>query len=759
MQHVLARSARFFRVAAGRVLAASALPSLLTTWATSAHGQSITRVDLATVTQDPPMIVLLVGILAGAVIAGVIAAFLRQRQGSATRSLQAELRTLSEERDRFRADTQRHEAELGLTRDKLTSLGRERDQYRRLLNAAPFAAWRRDLAGDMIWRNATLISLLGEDGNHEEIASKSDSKRSQALIAKARDEEAIAGEERRFVVDGQRRVFQVLETPLLSEDESAGFAIDTSDSDELRRELRRNIRANNEVLEHMSTAVGIYDRDKRLIFANRAFTQFWGLEDEFVGHQPTLGEVMDRLHQSRKLPEQVEYRQFRRNREAFFSTLLEPFEDLYQLPDERMVRETITRHSFGGLLFMVEDATDRIVLERTLNTLIAVQRATLDNLHEAVAVFGPDGRLNLTNVGFREMLGVPTEVTDNNPHVRELADSVLEFWGNPQKFTDNRDRMIASATEMRSGTGRMELPDGRIVDYAATGLPDAKTLFTYIDVTDSLRIERALRERNEALVAADLIKSEFLENMSYELRTPLNTILGFAEILHNDYFGTLNDRQREYSSGILEASGQFLSMINDMLDLASIQAGHLHVDEEPFQVADAVDAVLERHQDRANRRQISLRVEISPGLTEMNSDQRRLEQILGNLISNAVKFTPPGGEVVIAASMVNGLAEISVDDNGIGIPVEEQEHVFETFRTSDRHTRRGAGLGLALVRSLMDLMGGSVELASESGVGTKVTCRFPGVGGAALPNTGPGGTAAIALNPDGLREPGQTSEV
>ncbi len=159
-----------------------------------------------------------------------------------------------------------------------------------------------------------------------------------------------------------------METPLLSEDESAGFAIDISDAEELRRELRRHIRANNEVLQHMSTAVGIYDREKRLIFANRAFTQFWGLEEEFVGHQPTLGEVMDRLHQNRKLPEQVEYRQFRRNREAFFSTLLEPFEDLYQLPDERMVRETITRHSFGGLLFMVEDATDRIVLERTLNT-------------------------------------------------------------------------------------------------------------------------------------------------------------------------------------------------------------------------------------------------------------------------------------------------------------------------------------------------------------------------------------------------------
>lgn len=704
---------------------------------------------------DPPLLVLTVGIIAGAAIVGTVATFMRQRQASTLRRMRTEMATLSAEREAFRNDVQRQTAEIGLTRDKLASLGRERDQYRNLLNAAPFATWRRDIAGDIIWRNATLAEMLGDEGTHEELASKADSKRPQALVAKARDEESIAGEERRFVVEGQRRVFQVMETPLLSEDESAGFAIDISDAEELRRELRRHIRANNEVLQHMSTAVGIYDREKRLIFANRAFTQFWGLEEEFVGHQPTLGEVMDRLHQNRKLPEQVEYRQFRRNREAFFSTLLEPFEDLYQLPDERMVRETITRHSFGGLLFMVEDATDRIVLERTLNTLIAVQRATLDNLHEAVAVFGPDGRLNLTNVGYRQMLGITEEITEKQPHVRELLDQVIGLWEEPGIYAEMRESLIASATEMRADNGRMELPDGRIVDYAATGLPDAKTLFTYIDVTDSLRIERALRERNEALVAADLIKSEFLENMSYELRTPLNTILGFAEILHNDYFGTLNERQQEYSSGILEASGQFLSMINDMLDLASIQAGHLHVDMEPFRIADAIDSVLEKYRERAQRRQIRLRVDIAQSLSEMVSDQRRVEQILGNLISNAVKFTPPGGEVVISASNVEDTVEISVEDNGIGIPEEEQERVFETFRTSDRHTRRGAGLGLALVRSLMELMGGSVALQSESGVGTRVSCRFialdaefdqdfqdvptPAASGTVVPISGPAG--------------------
>lgn len=637
-------------------------------------------------------------------------------------------------RDRAEAcSAMRHEAvqraerlavESGVLRDKLVSLGRERDNFRRLLNAAPFAVWRRDLSGDIVWRNDTLRTVVGEGSDSDEIASAIDLAQPQLLVARARDEEAAVSEERRFVVEGQRRVFHVVETPLLGDDESAGFAIDITATDELRRELRRQVHAYNDVLEGMSTAVAIYDRDKRLIFANKAWKTLWSLDDDFIASQPTLVEVLDRLYQMRKLPEQTEYRQFRKGRDDLFTTLIDPFEELYQRPDERMLREVVTRHAFGGLLFIFDDATDRIVLERNLNTYIATLRAVLDNLHEAVAVFGPDGKLNLTNVGYRELWGLSPEFVASDPHVRDVVDLVIQALGRPDQLLEWRDGLIASATEMRSGDGRLDLPDGRFIEFASTGLPDGRTLFTYLDVTDSMRIERALRERNEALVAADMIKSEFLENMSYELRTPLNTILGFTEILHNDYFGTLNERQREYSAGILEASEQFLGMINDMLDLASIQAGHLQVDRTDFSVETEIDEIIERFRERAERRQITMRTELPPNLPLLHGDSRRVRQILGNLVSNAVKFTPPGGEVTIGAAAAGDGIDLWVEDNGIGIPDEEQERVFETFRTSDRHTRRGAGLGLALVRNLMELLGGSVELRSRVGVGTTVTCHF-----------------------------------
>lgn len=667
----------------------------------------------------------LIALLIGLVLGAAAFHFVTHGRGRRIEKLEEQLLDAEKARDEAAAEDQRKTDELGLLRDKLASLGRERDSYRRLINAAPFAVWRRNTAGEMIWHNTRLDEILGPDAPTDEIASRTDPDRPQLLVARAREETTLAGEERRFVVDGQRHIFRVLESPLLGDDESAGFAIDVSEIDELRRESRRQAQANNAVLERIGTAVAIYDRNKRLIFANRAFKTLWGVDDAFVAGKPTLGEMMDRLHESRMLPEQLEYRQFRAAREALFSTLIEPIEELYQRPDERMMRVTISRHGFGGLLFLFEDATDRMVMERNLNTYIAVQRATLDNLYEAVAVFGPDGRLNLTNAGYRQMWNLPVEFTDTEPHVREVVDRILSLLGMPEDLRVRRDAIIASATEMRQGTGRLELPDGRIIDFTATALPDARTLFTYLDVTDSLRIERALRERNEALVAADLIKSEFLENMSYELRTPLNTILGFTEILHNDYFGPLNDRQREYSAGILEASEQFLSMINDMLDLASIQAGHLQVDLVLFDVAEAFDRALEQYRERASRRQIALKTELPADLPKLRGDPRRVEQVLSNLLSNAVKFTPPGGEVRVGAASTGSGMEVWVADNGIGIPDDEQAHVFETFKTSDRHTRRGAGLGLALVRNLMELLGGSVTLTSKTGVGTTVVCHFP----------------------------------
>ncbi|MBT5809935.1 MAG: HAMP domain-containing histidine kinase, partial [Rhodospirillaceae bacterium] len=257
-------------------------------------------------------------------------------------------------------------------------------------------------------------------------------------------------------------------------------------------------------------------------------------------------------------------------------------------------------------------------------------------------------------------------------------------------------------------------------------LPDGGCLVGYIDVSDSFRVQRALEDRNAALEQADRMKSEFIANVSYELRTPLNAIIGFTEILENRYFGELEARQAEYVDGILAASNHLLSLINDILDLASIEAGHMTLEMASVDIREMLDGLLETFQSRSVPDDADLSVVCPVGVGEMVADMKRLRQALYNLITNALRFTPSDGKVTISARREGQDIIFHVTDSGIGIAPEDYERVFEKFERTERGGRDiGAGLGLPLVRSLIDLHGGHVEIISSDQTGTNVECRVP----------------------------------
>src|SRR5690606_38429438 len=245
-------------------------------------------------------------------------------------------------------------------------------------------------------------------------------------------------------------------------------------------------------------------------------------------------------------------------------------------------------------------------------------------------------------------------------------------------------------------------------------------------VTDTYNVERALTERNAALQEADRLKTEFLANVSYELRTPLNTIIGFAEILSNGYFGALNRRQTEYCSGILEASQRLLGLINDILDLSMVEAGQIALDIDRIDVRSILSTVLNLARPRANVQTVRLVTDCPADIGEIMADDRRMKQVLFNLVNNAIKFTPAGGEVAITVRRSDEHLEIQVSDTGVGIAEDDLDRVFGAFahaRTGERPA--GAGLGLTLVKRFIEMHGGTVALASRPGEGTRVTLRLP----------------------------------
>ncbi len=607
----------------------------------------------------------------------------------------------------------------------------ERDSVAGLLDALPLPVWRRDQDLKLIYCNRAYGRAVDEEPaaaltKAVELLGKAKSEAGRAIARRALETGQGESESHHVVVEGSRRLLEVGEHPA-GDGTLVGVALDRTGAEELQAELSRHIGAHADVLEKLGSAIAIFGPDLRLKFFNGSYAHLWRLDEDFLNTEPGLGDILEALREARRLPEQANFPEYKREWLLGLQRLIEPREELFHLPDGSTLRSVASPHPMGGVLLTYEDVTDRLSLESSFHTLIEVQRETLDNLYEGVAVYGADGRLKLSNPAFARIWNLPEDLLGGAPHVRELVARTRDFFEvTDEEWERVMETRVARTTEPEPRSGRRERADGSIVDWALLPLPDGASLFTFLDVTDSIRVERALRERAEAMETADRLKSEFIANVSYELRTPLNAIVGFAEILEKQFFGELNERQLEYARGIVVSSERLTALINDILDLASIEAGYLELEVAPVDLRGLLDSVQTLAHERAHHQSITLKLDCPEDSGTLVADGRRLRQALFNLLSNAIKFTPAGGVVTASAERADAEVRLIVSDTGVGIRHEDVERVFGKFERAGGQSRHsGAGLGLSLVKSLIELHGGWVELDSEPGRGTRVTCHLP----------------------------------
>jgi len=245
---------------------------------------------------------------------------------------------------------------------------------------------------------------------------------------------------------------------------------------------------------------------------------------------------------------------------------------------------------------------------------------------------------------------------------------------------------------------------------------------------ENVRLVQEIRETSAQLEIASRHKSEFLANMSHELRTPLNAIIGFSDVLRQGMVGDLSPKQTEYMDDVLVSARHLLSLINDILDLSKVEAGRMELERSTFSLREAIDSGVMMVRERAGRGGVAVGASVASDVDEIEADQRKVKQVLFNLLTNAVKFTPSGGHVDVAASRVDGEVRISVRDSGIGIAPEDQERVFEEFQqvsAAKRVSAEGTGLGLALARRFVELHGGRMWLESAPGAGSTFTFSIP----------------------------------
>jgi signal transduction histidine kinase len=381
----------------------------------------------------------------------------------------------------------------------------------------------------------------------------------------------------------------------------------------------------------------------------------------------------------------------------------------------------------GGLLLIFEDRTEQVALASARDTLLRVRAATFDNLFEAVGVFAADGRLQLWNQKFRDVWELDETFLAKHPRVDQLAEAAGRQLANPSRAAVIRELVRVATQERKQRSGRVALKNGRHFEFAAVPLPDGNALFTMLDISDSRRIEAALRDRNEALEEADRVKTAFVANMSYELRTPLTSIGGFAEMLAGGYAGELAPTAEEYVRAILDSVARLSTLIDHVLDLTQSEAGGLPLEKKSVDMRRLAREAAKAADPAAVDKSIEFAVDLEKGLGIVSGDARRLRQVLDNLLSNAVRFTPPGGRVLLRGQGLEHLVRIVISDTGPGMTLKEQARAFDRFSRSTGDGERGAslGLGLPLARQFVEAHGGTLTLASEPGQGTAVTVELP----------------------------------
>ncbi|HEX4042984.1 MAG TPA: PAS-domain containing protein [Xanthobacteraceae bacterium] len=595
---------------------------------------------------------------------------------------------------------------------------------RALVEKVPAPVWARNAAGQVTFVNAAYARAVEANSPADAVERRLELLDGTARDSVARQRAAGGLYTGRLpaVVAGARQIFDVLDVS--TETGSAGIGLDATEVETLRAAHTRLADAHRRTLDQLSTGVAMFGTDHRLTFYNAAYRALWDLDSGFLDQGPTDSAVIELLRAARKLPEEQDFRQWKAELHEAYRAV-EAREHTWHLPGGRTLRVVTTPNPDGGVTYLFHDVTARLDLERRFRELIRVQGETLDNLAEGVAVFGSDGRLRLHNAAFARMWRLLPDALADRPHIEKITALCQPLHGNAPAWQALRN--VITAIDSRDAIpGRIERRDGSVVDCTTVPLPDGATLVTFHDVTDSVNVERALRERNEALEDADKIKIDFVHHVSYELRSPLTNIIGFVHLLGDQATGPLTDRQREYLDYVTVSTNTLLALINNILDLATIDAGRMHLNLGPVDILETMTAAAEGVQDRLVSAGLTLDIAAAADIGSFVADNPRVRQILFNLLANAVSFSPPEATVTLAAERNADAVMFSITDQGPGIPPHVLEKVFDWFETHSLGSQhRGPGIGLSLVRSFVELHGGTVAIVSGVGQGTTVTCTFP----------------------------------
>ncbi|MHA6333757.1 PAS domain-containing sensor histidine kinase [Qipengyuania sp. CAU 1752] len=599
-----------------------------------------------------------------------------------------------------------------------------------LIEAAPMPMWFRGPDAKLRLVNSAYVEAVGaKDADtlvkeQVELIESVDGLTAAQVAAQASQQNRPVERIVQATIAGERRALRVSDLPL-GDEGVAGYAVDIQELEEQARAHRAYAEAQRSMMDRLSVGVAQFDSARKLTFANQPFRRIFALPLGLGGDGLTFERLLSDARDKGRIPEVRDFPAWRTEHVDWFEAG-EPQEEAWPLSDGTHLRVFAQPMPDGGLALIAEDRTEQLALSATRDTLLRTRTATLDSLFEALGVFAPDGHLQLWNRSFAGTWGVEAELLDTHPSVDALLTEISAHLAKPKRAKVIGEVIRAATLDRKEQAGRVSLADGRTLEFAGVPLPDGNGLLTTLDVTANEQAETALRERNQALEQADEVKTRFLANMSYEFRTPLTSIGGFAEMLDSGVAGELSDQAREYVAAIIESVARLTDQVEDVLDLSQSEAGLLPIRKEKFALLPFVTRIVREREQDIKARGLSLDLRGGANLKVM-ADSRQLARAIGHLVDNAIGATASNGKILVDLARKPEGTRIVISDDGCGMSPEALRRALEGLRPSvdGKGMERRQGLGIPLARQLVEAHGGQLDIQSRENLGTSATIILP----------------------------------
>ena len=491
------------------------------------------------------------------------------------------------------------------------------------------------------------------------------------------------------------------------------------------------------VLDAIEYGVLFMDADLRVRVDNRAYRKIWAIPADLVAGKPHVRDLIEynRNKGLYDVPDAAWDAYVDRRVADIARGRVAPTE--FRLANGKVIQYQCLALPHGGRMLTYFDITALKQVEESLreanrakDTALAELQAVLQTIDYGILFMDADLRIRMHNRAYREIWGLPEAFFADKPTFREdmaitrrtnLCDVADEEW---DAFVERRLEEIEDGT---ASEGEIALKNGRILQSDCIALPDGGRMLTYFDITALKRAQEELIQAKEEAEVANRAKSQFLANMSHELRTPLNAIIGYSELIAEGTYGALPERVGQVTQRVEVNARHLLSMINDVLDLSKIEAGHFELSLDDYSMKEVVDTAVASVESLAAEKDLALTAKVPPDLPVGRGDEHRISQLLLNLLGNAIKFTDAGA-VSVEVSRRNGEFLVRVRDSGVGISEADQRAIFEEFQQTDTSSTRekgGTGLGLAIAKRIVELHGGGIWVESRPGEGAVFAFSLP----------------------------------